>query len=218
MDSETVQNLKKAVLEYDAEGAASWARRAVEEGIDPIEVADALTEAIRLVGDGFASRELWLPDLIGAATAMKSAMPVIEEEIARTGKNRKTAGTVAIGTVYGDIHDIGKDMVATLLIADGFTVHDLGINVSAEQFVEAVMKHNPEILAMSALLTTTSAEQMKVIAGLKDHGIREQVKVMVGGGAITQAFADHIGADGYNPTAPGAVRLARRLLGKERRA
>ena len=121
---------------------------------------------------------------------------------------------MVIGTVYGDIHSIGKTMVATLLQAEGFTVHDVGINVTAEQFVEAVRAHKPDVLAMSALMTMTSPEQRKVIENLKEQGLRDSVKIMVGGGAITQEFADTIGADGYDPTAPGAAKLARTLVGK----
>jgi len=123
-------------------------------------------------------------------------------------------GTVVIGTVYGDIHNIGKNMVASLLTAEGFSVHDLGINVTAEQFMEAIRKYKANILAMSALLTTTAIEQRKVIETLRKEGMRERLKVMVGGGAITQDFADSIGADGYAPTAPGAAKLARRLIGQ----
>jgi len=214
MSGEVLENLRKAIIEYDSAGAASWARKAVQEKIDPIKALDTMTAAIKQVGDGFARGELWLPDLVGAADAMTSATPIIEEEIKRRGTKRESLGTVVIGTVYGDIHTIGKTMVATLLTADGFVVNDLGINVTAENFVEGVKRYRPDILAMSALMTMTAPEQKKVIATLKKEGLRDKVKIMVGGGAITQEFADSIGADGYDPTAPGAVKLARRLIGK----
>ncbi len=139
---------------------------------------------------------------------------ILEEEIRRTGAKRESLGIVVVGTVFGDIHDIGKAMVCTFLTAGGFEVHDLGVNVRAEQFAEATNNYKADVLAMSALLTTTAAEQRKIIGILKEKGIRESVKIMVGGGAITQEFADDIGADGYDPTAPGAVELARRLIGK----
>ncbi|MFW6056774.1 MAG: cobalamin-dependent protein, partial [Chloroflexota bacterium] len=158
--------------------------------------------------------DMFLPDLVGAADAMTAATPVIEEEIKRTGAERQSTGTVVIGTVYGDIHTIGKTMVATLLQAEGFTVYDAGINVTAEQFVESVRTQKPDILAMSALMTMTAPEQRKVIETLQSEGLRDSVKIMVGGGAITQEFADTIGADGYDPTAPGAAKLARKLVGK----
>jgi len=210
----TLEELKRAVIEYDAEGAASWARKAVEEKADPLKALDALTEAIRQVGDGFGRGELWLPDLVGAADAMQAAMPILEEELKRTGTKRETLGIVVAGTVFGDIHSIGKSMVCTLLTASGFEVHDLGVNIRSEEFLEAIEKYKANILAMSALLTMTAAEQRKVINALKEKGTRERVKVMVGGGAITADFAESIGADGYDPTAPGAVELARRLIGK----
>ena len=214
MSSEILENLKKAITGYDREGAVDWARKAVQERIDPIKALDTMTVAIRQIGDGFGKGELWLPDLVGAAAAMAAATPIIEEEIKRVGATRESLGIVVIGTVYGDIHTIGKTMVATLLTANGFAVNDLGINVTAESFVQGVNEHKAGILAMSALMTTTAPEQRKVIEALKKEGIRDTVKIMVGGGAITQEFADSIGADGYDPTAPGAVELARRLVGK----
>jgi len=211
MAVETLEKLKTAVLEYDGEQASDLARKVLEEDIDPIEAIDALTEAIRLVGDGFGRGELWLPELVGAASAMKSAMPILEDAIQREGKKREAVGTVVIGTVFGDIHDIGKNMVSTLLTADGFIVHDLGINIAAEEFVQAIKRYKPDILAMSALMTMTAPELGKVINSLKEEGLRNQVKVMVGGAAITREFARKIGADGYEPTVRGAVELAKRL-------
>jgi len=214
MSTDVLEELKEAILTYNRERAASWARKAVQERIDPVEALDVMTVAIRQIGDGFGKGELWLPDLVGAAAAMTAAMPIIEEEIKRVGARRESVGTVVIGTVYGDIHTIGKTMVATLLTADGFAVNDLGINVTAESFVQGITENKADIVAMSALMTTTAPEQRKVIETLKKEGLRDNVKIMVGGGAITQDFADSIGADGYDPTAPGAVKLARRLVGK----
>lgn len=214
MGVEVLEDLKKAILGYDREAAENLARKAVQEKIDPLKVLDAMTLAIRQVGDGFGKGELWLPELVGAAAAMEAATPIIEEEINRIDAKRDSLGTVVIGTVYGDIHTIGKTMVATLLTADGFVVNDLGINVSAEGFVMGIKRYHADILAMSALMTTTAPEQRKVIEILKSEGLRDEVKIMIGGGAITQEFANSIGADGYDPTAPGAVSLARRLAGR----
>lgn len=214
MSTELLEELRKAIMTYNREGAEKWAREAVQGKVDPIKALDVMTEAIRDVGDGFGRGELWLPDLVGAAAAMEAAAPIIEEEIRRVGATRESLGSVVIGTVFGDIHTIGKTMVATLLTAAGFAVHDLGINVTAENFVKGITEHNADILAMSALMTTTAPEQRKVIETLKEKGLRDKVKIMVGGGAITQEFADSIGADGYDPTAPGAVELAMRLKGK----
>jgi corrinoid protein of di/trimethylamine methyltransferase len=214
MEAEIIEKLRKAILEYDSGGAVNWARKAVEEKVDPIKAFDAMKDAISQVGDSFGKGELWLPDLVGAADAMTAAAPIIEDEIKRRGVKKSTLGIVVIGTVLGDIHNIGKIMVATLLTAEGFDVHDLGVNISAEQFIEAIKEHNPDVLAMSALMTTTAPEQTKVITALKENGIREKVKVMVGGGGITAEFAESIGADGYDPTAPGGAKLARKLVGK----
>jgi methanogenic corrinoid protein MtbC1 len=212
MEAEILKTLKQAVLAYDVEAAESLAKKAMEEGVDPLNALAAMTDAIKEVGDGFGRGDLWLPDLTGAATAMEKALPVVEQAIKSSGKARNSLGVVVIGTVFGDIHTIGKGMVGTMLTAEGFEVHDLGINVPAEKFLEAVKEYKPDILAMSALLTTTAPEAIKVIDALKEEGVRDKVKVMVGGGAITESFAKIIGADGYDPTAPGAVDVAKTLL------
>lgn len=213
MENEILINLKKAILKYDKQMAKAFAEKAIGENIDPIIIMDVLTNAIRQIGDGFGQGELFLPELVGAAEALQEATPVVEEAIKRGGKRRKSLGTVALGTVFGDLHTIGKSMVGALLTAEGFEVHDLGINVPTEKFVSAVKGLKANILAMSALLTTTAPEARIVIEALKEEGIRKKVKIMIGGGAITADFASSIGADGYDPTAPGAVRVAKELLG-----
>lgn len=213
MENQVLENLKEAVKGYDSDGAASWTRKALEAKIDPIKVFNAMTEVMKEVGDDYERGELWLPDLVGAADAMQSATPILEEEIKRTGAKKQAVGTVVAGTVFGDIHAIGITMVCTLLVAAGFDVHMLGVNIKSEQFVEAVKQYKADILAMSALLTLTASEQKKVIDALKREGIRDKVKVMVGGGSINDGFAQNIGADGYGPTAPSAVELARKLIG-----
>lgn len=213
MAASVLESLKRAILEYDEEQAETLARSAIEQGIEPLVALEALTDAIREVGDGFEREELWLPDLVGAASAMKRAAPVIEKEIARRGQVRQSTGKVVIGTVFGDIHDIGKNMVVTLLMASGFEVHDIGVNAPAEDFVAAVKEHRPNILALSALMTVTCQEQLRIIRGLEQEGLREGVKVMVGGAAISDDFAQHIGADGYEASAPAAVVLAKNWVG-----
>jgi len=213
---EILENLKKAIAEYDTDGAASWAKKAIEEKVDPIAATNALMEAIKEVGDAFGRGELWLPDLVGAADTMQSAMPILEGEIRRRGMERKSLGTVVAGSVYGDIHSIGMSMVCTLLSAEGFLSHNLGVNVSTEEFIKGVKEYKADILAMSALLTLTALELEKVINALKEAGLRDKVKVMVGGAAITKQFADSIGADGYESTAVEAVGLAKRLVTKSK--
>ncbi len=212
MSKETLEHLKQAVLQYNGSAAQQWAKKAVEEGIDPLDSLAVLTRAIRQVGDAFGRGELWLPDLVGASDAMLEATPTIQADIDRRGVERQHRGTVVIGTVKGDIHNIGKSMVATLLTAEGFEVHDIGVDAPPEAFIEAIQEHDPQILALSALMTTTAPQQKRVIEMLREEGLRDGVKVMVGGGGITETFAESIGADGYDPTAPGAVRLARSFV------
>ncbi|MBN1856944.1 MAG: cobalamin-dependent protein [Dehalococcoidia bacterium] len=214
MSSDILANLKKAILDYDPDASAASARAAIDSGIAPTDVLAVMTDAIREIGEGFNNGDLFLPDLVGGADAMSAATPIIEEEVRRIGAKTESTGTVVIGTVFGDIHTIGKTMVATLMQAEGFTVHDIGINVASEQFMEAIRTYKPDILAMSALMTMTAPEQRKIIEALKAEGLRDGIKVMVGGGALTQEFADSIGADGYDPTAPGAAKLARKLVGR----
>jgi trimethylamine corrinoid protein len=208
-----IQRLKDSVIEFDIDNAAGIAKEAIDNGTDPIAAAAALTDAIREVGDAFGNGELFLPDLVCASEVLKKAFPIINEAIDKKGLSQASLGKVVIGTVFGDIHSIGKGMVATLLYAAGFKVIDLGINVKSEDFLKAVKEEHADVLAMSALLTTTAMEQKNVIQGLKDSGIRDKVKVIVGGSPINQDFADSIGADGYGATAPEGVKVIKRLLG-----
>jgi corrinoid protein of di/trimethylamine methyltransferase len=212
MASGSIEKLKKIVLDFDTDNAEKTAREAIAAGADPMECAKALTEGIRDVGEKFGTGELFLPDLVCASEVVKSALPVITAEIERQGKKRTSLGKVVIGTVFGDIHSIGKSLVATLLFASGFEVIDLGVNVKSADFLAAVEEHSPGILAMSALLTTTMAEQRRVIEGLKKEKVRDRVKVIVGGSPINQEFSDRIGADGYGATAPEGVKVVKRLL------
>ena len=212
MSTEILENLGKAVREFDQESAANWAQQAMDGGVDPLAALETLTVTIREIGDAFGRGECFLPELVGAADAMQSAMPIIEAVIDEQGKERESAGKVVVGTVAGDIHNIGKTILCTLLTADGFEVIDLGIDVPLEKFLTVVKEEKPDLLAMSALLTITAQEQKNVIEALMREEIRDEVKIMVGGGAISEQFAEKIGADGYDPTAPGGVTLARRLL------
>jgi corrinoid protein of di/trimethylamine methyltransferase len=212
MSTEILDNLAKAVQEFDQEGAAKWAQEAMAAGVEPLVALETLTVTIREIGDAFGRGECFLPELVGAADAMQAAMPIVEAVIKEKGQERESAGKVVLGTVAGDIHNIGKTILATLLTADGFEVIDLGIDVPTEKFVASVKEDKPDVLAMSALLTITAQEQKNVIEALMREEIRDEVKVMVGGGAISDHFAEKIGADGYDPTAPGGVALARKLM------
>jgi len=215
MGDEKYEELRRAILEYNNELAVDTVKAVVEEGLDAHRALEVMTESIRDIGDRFGKGELYLPDLLGASGAMLSAMPIIDEELKKRGEQRAGLGTIVAGTVYGDIHTIGKTMVATLLMAAGFSVYDIGVNIMPKAFVDAVKNHGADILCMSALMTMTAPEQRKTIEVLKEKGMREKVKVMVGGSAITQEFADSIGADGYDPIAPGAVELARKLIASQ---
>lgn len=207
-----IEQLKNMVLEFNIDIAEETAKKAIDSGIDPVEAANALTEGIQIIGDKFGSGQLFLPDLVCASEVLKKAFPVINAEIEKRGEKAKSSGKVVIGTVFGDIHCIGKDMVSTLLYAAGFEVIDLGINVRGEDFLKAIRNEKPDILAMSALLTTTAAEQKNVIEGLKKEGLRDKVKIIIGGSPINQEFADSIGADGYGATAPEGVKIVKKYL------
>jgi corrinoid protein of di/trimethylamine methyltransferase len=214
MEGQILNQLSEAIKNYDVTGATELSTKAMEEGIEPLKALEALTQAIREVGDDFEVGKAFLPELVSAADAMQAALPIIEEKLQQTGEQRVSVGKVVAGTVSGDIHNIGKSMLCTLLTADGFEVIDLGIDVPLSNFVEAVQEHKPDVLALSALLTITAIEQRNVIEALDDCGLRDSVKIIVGGGAINDEFAESIGADGYDPTAPGGVTLCRTLLGK----
>ncbi len=208
---EILDNLSRSMVCGADRDALRWASRAVEAGVDPIKALNALTSAMKQVDRSYVQNEMDLPDVVLATYAMKSALPTVEKEIKQTGQQVGSLGTVIIGTVLGDIHDIGKTLVTMLLKARGFEVVDLGVDVASARFVWAVRKHQPDVLALSALTTVSAPEQGKVIHALRKEGLRDRVKIMVGGGAVTQTFADQVGADGYAPTARGAVELAWRL-------
>ncbi|MDD3777545.1 MAG: corrinoid protein [Actinomycetota bacterium] len=213
--SEIMDKLKEAIFSYNGQLARQTAAEAIQQGMDPAKILEGMTEAIRKIGDGFESGELFLPELVGAASAMSEAISVVEEEIEKSGTKMDKVSTIVLGTVKGDIHDIGKSMVKAFLVAENFRVIDLGVDVAPEKFIEAIEKYDPDILALSALLTTTVTEQRRVIEILKEKGLRDKVKVIIGGAATNQEFADEIGADGYESTAPRAPRLCKSLMGKE---
>jgi corrinoid protein of di/trimethylamine methyltransferase len=168
---------------------------------------------MQLVGDRYESGEYFIPDLVMAAEAMKAAMAIFEPELAARQQQRQVLGTVVIGTVEGDIHEIGKSLVATMLGAAGFDVHDLGVDVTTAQFIKEVQETQANVVGLSALLTTTMMNQEAVIEGLKEAGIRDRVKVVIGGAPASPEWAKTIGADGYAENANEAVAVVRQLLG-----
>lgn len=206
-----LQPLYDAVLNGDATAARAITEAAVAEGVDPQTLlSDAMIPAMDEVGRLFEINEYFVPELLISARAMKSALTILRPLLAASGAG--SAGRVVIGTVRGDLHDIGKNLVAAMLEGGGFEVVDLGVDVSPEQFVKAVRDTNARIVAISALLTTTMTGMRDTIGALKDSGLREDVKVMVGGAPVTGKYADEIGADGFSETAGGAVRVARDLV------
>ncbi len=208
-----LKELKNAVLNYDVEGAVEAAKKVLKEGVDPImAIEEGLASGIREVGDKYGAGEVFLTELMMAAEAMKAAVEVLKPEILKRGSSLKTLGKVLIGTVEGDIHDIGKNLVATMLMVNGFEVIDLGADVPVEVFVQKVKELKPNILGMSALLTTTMPKQKEVIEKLREEGLRDKVKVLVGGAPVTEEWAREIGADGYAPNAIEAVKVAKRVL------
>jgi methylmalonyl-CoA mutase cobalamin-binding domain/chain len=181
------------------------------DGVAPIKlVQEFMVPAMNEVGRRFECMEYFVPELLLSARAMKSALELIRPLLASNSANY--AGRVVIGTVQGDLHDIGKNLVAALLEGGGYEVFDLGVNVPPAQFVSAVKDKKPNIIALSALLTTTMPAMKATVTALEQAGVRQQVKILVGGAPITQTFADELGADGFSESAAGAVALARRTL------
>ncbi|GAB4565486.1 MAG: corrinoid protein [Anaerolineae bacterium] len=205
--------LTEAVIVGNAPKTKELTQQALEAGVSPGRILqEGLIPGMAEVGRRFENREYYVPELLIAARAMQGALEVLRPLLAESGEV-EPLGKVVIGTVRGDLHDIGKNLVAMLLEGAGFEVKDLGIDVSPEKFVEAVKAGDCDILAMSALLTTTMPNMKATIDALKEAGLRDKVKIMIGGAPITQEYADQIGADGYGEDANQAVRVAKKLLG-----
>jgi corrinoid protein of di/trimethylamine methyltransferase len=213
MSQEIYGAMAQSVIDGEVEDAEELAQQAIEKGIDPLDAINkGFVKGLDHVGEEFGCGEMFLPDLVLAAEAMKAAVAVLEPELERTGQERKVLGKVVIGTVAGDIHDIGKTLVATMLSASGFQVFDLGVDVDVAAYAQKAREVEANIVGVSSLLTTTMVKQRDVIETLDDMGLRPQVKVMVGGAPVTQSWAAEIGADGYSEDAMGAVQLAKTLV------
>jgi corrinoid protein of di/trimethylamine methyltransferase len=207
---DAVKRLREAVTNYEMETIADLAKQALKDGVDPlVAIEKGLAEGIKTVGERFGKGEIFLPELVMGAEAMKAALAVLEPAVPK-GKHRATAGKVLIGTVQDDIHEIGKNLVATMLSANGFEVVDLGVNVTSAEFLKKADEHKPQLLAMSALMTTTMPRMAEVISPLKKKS--KSVKVLVGGAPVTDTYRKEIGADGYSGDASGAVEVAKKIL------
>lgn len=212
MSEELYAKLAQSVIDGEPEDAEQLAKQALEQGLDPLTcINEGLTKGIQRVGELFSNGEYFLPELIIGAEAMKKALGILEPAMVGD-QSREVVGTVVLGTVEGDMHEIGKTLVGTMLTANGFRVIDLGVDLGAEKFIEAVKENKAEIVGASALLTTTMLQQKKLVEALDEAGLREKVKVMVGGAPVTETFASEIGADGYAEDAISAVNLAFRLI------
>lgn len=212
MDKENLQALYEAILAGKMEQAIEVTQQAIDAGVAPQDIInDYMIKAMGEVGQRFQDGKAFVPQLLMAARAMKGALELLKPLL--QGSASVTIGKVVIGTVKGDLHDIGKNLVASMFEGCGFEVVNIGIDVPAEKFVEAVKEHGADILCISALLTTTMGYMEVVIEALKEAGIREQVKVMVGGAPVNEGFARQIGADGYSDNANSAVAKAKELIG-----
>ncbi len=197
----------------NAPKVAELAKKALEEGISPKDILEkGLIAGMDIIGERFKNNEVYVPEVLIAARAMHAGMDVLKPVLTSSGV--EPIAKVVIGTVKGDLHDIGKNLVKMMLEGAGFEVIDLGVDVTAEKFIETVKEHNPNIVAMSALLTTTMSHMRTVIEELEKEGFRDQVRVIIGGAPITDKYAEEIGADGYAPDAASAVDKCKELLSK----
>ena len=210
---EVLQKLFDAVLEGDFDGVKTNVTAALEAGLDPNAILnDGMIAAMREVGVRFEAGDYYVPEMLIAARAMQSGMTLLKPHLQKT--EQKSNGRVLMGTVKGDLHDIGKNLVGLMLEGAGYEIIDLGVDVPAEEFVKKAIELKPDIIGMSALLTTTMASMKTTLDALDAAGLRRNIKVIVGGAPVTEAYAQHIEADGFSPDASRAVNLVNELLGK----
>lgn len=215
METELYRSMRDSIMDGDEELAAELATSALDRNLDLTRVMEeGFLMGIQKVGELYGAGEYFLPELICAADAMKAALDILTPALNKTsGNGGMTKGRIVIATVEGDVHDIGKNIVAAMLTAAGYDVCDIGIDVPAEMILKEVTERKPDILGLSAMLTTTMQEQKKVIELLEENGLRSEVKVIVGGAPVSGRWAEMIHADGYSDSAVEAVRLAARILG-----
>ncbi|HHW29027.1 MAG TPA: cobalamin-binding protein [Syntrophomonadaceae bacterium] len=208
------EELSQAVLDGDGDKAVELTKDLLSSGVDAQDViAKGLIVGMEKVGELFKNNEMFVPEVLMSAAAMNSAVEVIKE--GQNDFDMPSSGKVVLGTVKGDLHDIGKNLVGMMMESNGYTVYDLGVDIEPDKFVDAVKEYKPDIVAMSALLTTTMMEMKNTIDALVEAGLRDSIKVIIGGAPITQGFADEIGADGYAEDAATAVELCKKLTGVE---
>ena len=214
MTEELFRKMSQSILDGDSDTAVALAKQAIESGVDPLDaISKGFVLGVNQVGENFACGQAFLPELVMAGEAMKAAVATLEPEMQKRGTVRQVYGKVVLATVEGDIHEIGKTLVGTMLSASGFQVYDLGVDVPAAKIIEKVKEVDADLVGLSALLTTTMVKQKEVITELDKLGLRKKVKVMVGGAPVTRDWVQKIEADGYSEDAIGAVGLAKRLVG-----
>src|SRR6266571_263196 len=219
MPDATFSAMRQSIIDGAPDTASGLAQQAVSSGIAPIDaINQGFVVGMHDMGDQFARGQMYLPDMMASAEAMRAAMAVLDPELKKLGTERPMAGVVVLGTTKGDIHEIGKILVGTLLTAHGFRVHDLGVDIAGEKFAAKAQEFNADIVGVSALLTTTMRNQKSVVEALEKAGLRPQVKIMVGGAPVTRRWAEEIGADGYAKDAMSAVDLARQLMEQKTQA
>jgi len=212
-EEEILRKMSEAVLNFDSAAAVDAAKEAVALKIDPVKAIEGgLAKGLREIGDRFERGEMYLPHLILGADAMEAAVKVLEEHVPKEELKSTSRGTVVIGTVEGDIHDLGLRIVASMLRANGFKVHDLGCNTKSMDFIEKAKEVDADIIAVSSLMTTTMPFMKDLIEALEATGIRDRFKILLGGGPVSERWAEEIGADGYGRDASEAVRVAKELV------
>jgi corrinoid protein of di/trimethylamine methyltransferase len=215
MHDDLLRQMRQSIVDGDPDLAAELARRGIDVGLAPLDAVNrGYVPGLDYVGEHFGKGEMFLPDLVMAGEAMKAATGVLEPELQKGGARREILGRIVLGTVQGDIHEIGKTLVSTMLAASGFEVDDLGVDVPYEKFAIRAREIGADIVGVSALLTTTMTGQRRVVEALDRHGLRPRVKLIVGGAPVTRAWAEEIGADGYGEDAVAAVAIARALVSK----
>jgi len=207
-----LEQLRQVVVDGDYANSPQLTQEALDAGHEAHAVLKILVDAMDTVGEQWRVGNMFIPEVLISAKTMHDGMDVLRPFL--SARDFRLRGTVVIGTVQGDLHDIGKTLVAMMLEGAGFAVHDLGVDISAAEFVEAVKKHDPDIVGMSALLTTTLPYMRDTIRSLEEAGLRDSVKVLIGGAPVTPEFADSIAADGYAPDGATAVAKARQLVGE----
>jgi corrinoid protein of di/trimethylamine methyltransferase len=213
---ELYKQMAQSIIDGEAEQAVSLAQKSIELQINPLDtITKGFVPGVSYIGEQFGKGEAFLPELVMAGEAMKAAIATLEPELLKKGQEREVLGRVVLATVEGDIHEIGKTLVGTMLSASGFEVYDIGVDAPADKIIGKAIEVNADLIGMSALLTTTMVRQREVIEELDKEGLRPRIKVIVGGAPITKDWADKIKADGTTEDAVGAVKLAKQLLGKE---